>query len=65
MVMIVFAAAALLAIALGSAALLKGWRGWLELKRLQLSGPNAAPPSEVRQLRERVRKLERIAIGLD
>jgi hypothetical protein len=65
MIMIIFAAAALLAIALGSAALLKGWQGWLELKRLQLIGSDAAPSGEVRQLRERVRKLERIAIGLD
>ena len=46
--------------------------GWLELKRMELSqltGDRGLPPSsgriEVADLRERVRKLEAIAAGID
>ncbi len=54
-------------------AALKGWQGWLELKTLELSqgcAPQAAPAStgnriEIADLRERVRKLEAIAAGID
>ena len=60
------ATAALLALALGAVALLKGWQGWLELERVRMdAGPNGKECSEVGKLRERVRKLERIALGLD
>jgi hypothetical protein len=60
------ALAALLAIALGAAALLKGWQGWLDLERMRIdAGPNRAGRSEVGELRERVRRLERIALGLE
>lgn len=51
---------------------LKAWSGWLELKRLELSqiaGDRGLPPSsgriEIADLRERVRKLEAIAAGID
>ena len=59
---------------LGSAswAALKGWQGWLELKRFELthaSGDRTLPPAgsriELADLRERVRKLEAIAAGID
>ena len=60
-----FAAAFLGGAWLTSLALLRGWRGWLELKHLELSGP--ASPSggriELASLRERVRRLEAIAEG--
>jgi hypothetical protein len=53
-------------------AALKGWQGWLELKRLELSqGFNQPVPTntgnriELADLRERVRKLEAIAAGID
>ncbi len=53
-------------------ALLKGWRGWLELKRLEIDrGHGAAPVApaggriEIADLKERVRKLEAIAAGID
>ena len=53
-------------------AALKGWQGWLELKRLELSrgcSERTAPPAtgriEMADLRERVRKLEAIAAGID
>jgi hypothetical protein len=53
-------------LALASAAMLKGWTQWLELRREQLrSGraPSAPPAGELRALRERVRRLEAIADG--
>jgi hypothetical protein len=53
-------------------AALKGWQGWLELKRFELthaSGDRMLPPAgnriELADLRERVRKLEAIAAGID
>ena len=55
-----------------SMAALKGWQGWLELKRLELTqatGDRMLPPAggriEIADLRERVRKLEAIAAGID
>ena len=55
-----------------SVAALKGWQGWLELKRFELThsaGDRTLPPAgnriEVADLRERVRKLEAIAAGID
>ncbi|WP_088184888.1 hypothetical protein [Sphingobium sp. Z007] len=53
-------------------AALRGWAGWLELKRAELGRrfEEAAPPSasariEVADLKERIRKLEAIAAGVD
>jgi hypothetical protein len=60
--------------ALGTAswAALKGWQGWLELKRFEITQNGAdrvLPPAtgriELADLRERVRKLEAIAAGID
>ena len=55
-----------------SMAALKGWQGWLELKRFELTHETAdrgLPPAgnriEMADLRERVRKLEAIAAGID
>ena len=51
---------------------LKGWQGWLELKRMELvsgraeaSMPATGGRIELADLKERVRKLEAIAAGLD
>jgi hypothetical protein len=51
---------------------LKAWNGWLELKKgelTQIAGDRGLPPAsgriEVADLRERVRKLEAIAAGID
>ena len=61
-------------IGLGAASLvaLKAWSGWLDLKRLELTHEAAdrgLPPAsgriEIADLRERVRKLEAIAAGID
>ncbi|WP_205478510.1 hypothetical protein [Sphingomonas arenae] len=55
-------------------AALKGWQGWLELKKMELAGasherepsaPVAGGRIEIADLRERVRKLEAIAAGID
>ena len=62
----------LLALAIAALAMLKGWQGWLEVKRLELAGParreprgEAAELIEMADLRERVRKLESIAAVID
>ncbi len=61
----------LLTIALASMAALRGWNAWLDYKRLELAahGDIALPSSggriEIADLKERVRKLEAIAAGID
>ena len=70
---LVFAPATVAGLGVASVAALKGWRGWLELKRLELANMPAldrSPPSpaariELADLKERVRKLEAIASGVD
>jgi hypothetical protein len=58
----------LIAVGLASAALLKAWFGWLELRRTQIAArggerkSRAARP-ELAELRSRVRRLEAIASG--
>ena len=51
---------------------LKAWSGWLELKKMELTqvtGDRGLPPAtgriEMADLKERVRKLEAIAAGID
>jgi hypothetical protein len=51
---------------------LKAWNGWLELKKIELAhiaGDRGLPPAggriEMADLKERVRKLEAIAAGID
>jgi hypothetical protein len=54
-------------------AALKGWQGWLDLKRLELAGaePRAANHGgmaeriELADLKERIRKLESLAACID
>lgn len=59
-----------------SVAALKGWRDWINLQRLSLEGrsaghepaggvPSSAARIELADLKERVRKLEAIAAGVD
>lgn len=68
------AATTLAGLAILSVAGLRGWNGWLDLKRAELGRPTgeetSAPPSaaariEVADLKERIRKLEAIAAGVD
>jgi len=65
-------AAAVVALAMLSLAALKGWSGWLDLRRLELTqSGRATRPSpaaarlELADLRERVKRLEAIADGAD
>jgi hypothetical protein len=65
-------ASVLMGIGLASLAALKGWNAWLEYKRLELAreiGDSTLPPAggriELADLKERVRKLEAIAAGID
>ncbi|MBA3677506.1 MAG: hypothetical protein H0W74_08910 [Sphingosinicella sp.] len=50
---------------------LKGWQGWLDLKRLELAGLQREGRSpameriEIADLKERIRKLESIAACVD
>ena len=73
---ILITAAALLSLLILAAALLKGWQGWLALKNRELElhrGPpeieggarEGAARIEIADLKERVRKLEAIASGVD
>lgn len=66
------AAAGLAGLSIASYAALRGWRGWLDLRRLEIQQhrADAAPPStgsriEIADLKERVRKLEAIAAGVE
>lgn len=55
--------------------MLKGWQGWLELKKMELAqaghahdgaiAPLTGGRIEIADLKERVRKLEAIANGID
>jgi hypothetical protein len=67
-------ASLLLATALFCLSALQAWRGWLDLKKLELAAarvdsqmpePSTAARIELADLRERLRKLEAIATGVD
>ena len=72
---VTMAAAGLAAIAMLTGAALAGWRGWLTLKQRELAAhgdAHAAPATanagariEIADLKERIRKLEAIAAGVD
>ena len=66
------AASLLVAVGIAAWAGLRAWHEWLELKRLELASGRAEatmPPAtgriELADLKERVRKLEAIAAGID
>ena len=65
------ASSSLLALSIAAYAGLKGWEGWLDLKRLELAGMRQEPKSptmeriEMADLKERIRKLEAIASCVD
>jgi len=72
-VMVAVLAAVVVALAMLSLAALKGWDGWLELRRMELAqgGARDARPTpaaarlELADLRERVKRLEAIANGAE
>jgi hypothetical protein len=61
----------LMALGIALFAGLKGWQGWLDLKRLELAGQHREGRSpameriEIADLKERIRKLESIAACVD
>lgn len=70
--MITVASASLAGLSIATFAGLRGWQGWLEVKRLELAGParqeRSSPAGdmiEMADLKERVRKLESIASCID
>ena len=69
---ITMAAAGLIGLGMLAYAALRGWNGWLALRHAEIGQRHAAaaPPSpaariELADLRERIRKLEAIAAGVD
>lgn len=72
MTMIAMASFGLVALALAVFAGLRGWQGWLDLKRFELTGNRqlegrspAGEMIEMADLKERIRKLESIASCVD
>jgi hypothetical protein len=68
MISIITAGFGLLALMIAALAALKGWQGWLEIKRLELGGKARSPAGdriELADLKERIRKLEAIAACVD
>lgn len=72
MIMVTMASFGLVGLSIATFAGLRGWQGWLEVKRLELAGTvraerrsPAGDMIEMADLRERVRKLESIASCID
>jgi hypothetical protein len=70
----IFAATSLAIAAMVCTAASRAWRGWLELKRLELAARRGAPEVEpdgvgvrieLAAVRERLKKLEAIASGVE
>lgn len=71
MTLIALAGSGLIGLSITALAGLKGWQGWLDLKRLELArmqAPERGPAMdriEIADLKERIRKLESIASCVD
>jgi len=72
LIILTIAGSSLAAIGMLTWAGLAGWRGWLDLKRAELvavqrdaTPPSAASRIEMADLKERLKKLEAIAAGVD
>ena len=68
--LIIIAAGSLAGIAIIAGIAAWCWKGWLDLKRAELGGGQRAAPQvgnriDVADLKERVKKLEAIAAGVD
>ena len=71
---LILAGAAMIATAILCLAGLRAWRGWLDLRRYEIAAGRSAPDLpdnnggvriEMANLKERIRKLEAIATGVD
>ena len=72
MTLIALAGSGLAGLSIAAFAGLKGWQGWLDLKRLELAAQRGNEPRgpamdriEMADLKERIRKLESIASCVD
>lgn len=72
LMMVTMASFGLVGLSIATFAALRGWQGWLEVRRLELAGQvrherrsPAGDLIEMADLRERVRKLESIASCID
>ncbi len=73
MLMLTISMTALGGLVIAAATALRAWSGWLDVKKLELSAggrEQSAAPSpggriELADLKERIRKLEAIATGVD
>jgi hypothetical protein len=72
LMMVTLASFGLAGLAIATFAGLRGWQGWLDVKRLELAGAvraerrsPAGDMIEMADLRERVRKLESLASCID
>jgi hypothetical protein len=73
--LVIVAGALLIALCVVAGAVLKAWQGWLELKHLELGQTRRPMPDEISgvgsarielaDLKERIRKLEAIASGVE
>ena len=71
-ILLALALSGLCGLAIVTFAGLRGWREWLEVERLRIVGrpgeataPTPAARIELADLKERIRKLEAIAAGID
>ncbi len=70
---LIWPAAAVAITAMVALAALKGWRGWLDLKRYEIAADRSRPEAdatpgvriEMAAMKERLRRLEEIATGVD
>ena len=69
---LIAAAAGLIALVIATQAASRGWQAWLDLRHVEIEArrDGATPPSpaariDIADLKERVRKLEAIAAGVD
>lgn len=70
MTLLALASSGLAAMGIAAFAGLKGWQGWLDIKRLEIAGHRqerspAMDRIEMADLKERIRKLEAIASCVD
>ncbi len=70
--LLALAITSLAAVTIVSVTMLSGWRGWLALQQQRLGDkplatptPNAGTRIEIADLKERIRKLEAIAAGVE
>ena len=72
MLWLIAAAAGLTGLLIATQAASRGWQGWLDLRRAEIEArrdgmmpPSPAARIDIADLKERIRKLEAIAAGVD